>query len=72
MSDVARCTNPECVPIGRDGKARPAPALETIESNVSGCGFDMAYCPVCHREYLVYYKVDRVARMDPDTGEEMK
>jgi hypothetical protein len=63
------CPNPECV----FGKAHDrSPALELIESNVSGSGVDTMFCPTCHREYYVHYKIAKIERMDPDTGEVMK
>ena len=62
------CPNPECV-FGRNHDR--SPALESIESNVSGSGVDIMYCPSCEREYYVSYKIDKIQRMDPDTGEVM-
>ena len=37
-----------------------APKLVLSESNYSGCGVDIAYCPNCGHEFQVSYKVDEI------------
>lgn len=68
MNEYPRCPNPECV-FGKNHDIRPG--LEPIEFNVHGAGFAHMYCRSCNREYYVFYRVDRIARIDPDTGEEI-
>lgn len=64
------CTNPECTFTNGKGAVFRT-RLETIESNVSGCGYDLVRCKSCGREYNVFYEVSKVVRVDPDTGEEI-
>ena len=69
---LARCLNPECAFAYRQNNgvlALHSPMLEIIESNVHGNGFDHMFCPTCKREYYVIYKIDKIERLDLDTGE---
>jgi len=65
MDEIPFCPNPECV-FGRNHDRRPV--LDMIENNVSGSGVDMMVCGSCEREYYVSYKIDKIERMDPNTG----
>jgi hypothetical protein len=66
MTETPFCPNPECV-FGRDRNR--SPALKMIENNVYGSGTDIMSCSMCQRKYYVSYKIDKIERMDPDTGE---
>ncbi len=62
-----RTTGPHYCPVcplvmvgkNRDRKSA-ATQLVLSESNYSGCGVDMANCPVCGRGFQLSYKIDEI------------
>lgn len=61
MSDDIFC--PKCEPVLNKKGGRIPVKLEIFEYNYSGCGVDMAECPICTRCFQISYKVDKVEQV---------
>jgi hypothetical protein len=63
---------PTCPPTFRRPKDKPpvrvGERLELTESNYSGCGVDITYCPKCGKGFQISYQVKAITELGPEWG----
>jgi hypothetical protein len=53
---------PECLPCPHTSN-REGVQLKLVERNYSGCGVDIASCPMCKKCFQVSYKVNEITEV---------